>query len=83
MSTDKLDKHTLSFPGRHTLEGQHEQHCSARVSHLPQPSREERRKRRAKEARGRQGACTQAMVQCLQPWPLMSAWHAPRILPLA
>lgn len=24
MSTDKLDKHTLSFLGRHTLEGQHE-----------------------------------------------------------
>lgn len=37
----------------------------------------------AQEARKRQGACTQAVAQCPQPWPLVSAWHAPRTLPLA
>lgn len=31
----KLDQHTLSFPGKHTLEGQKGQHCLARVSNTP------------------------------------------------
>lgn len=44
---DKLDQHTLFFLGRHTLEGQLGQYCSAMVSKLPN-FREERRKRRRK-----------------------------------